>query len=96
MKNFKTSMCWKNYHFNSLYRRNKCFRIKCVASPLFLIEIYGRFISINISKEEDVDNDAIVEFIKTLSNKVEYEILSEEIIFRIPIKDDQNEEKKLT
>ena len=70
-------------------------KMKCVGSPLFLIEKYGRFMSLNVSKEEEADNEAIVEFIKTLSNNVEYEILSEEIIFRIPIKDDNNEEKKL-
>ena len=70
-------------------------KMKCIGSPLFLIEKYGRFMSLNVSKEEDADNETIVEFIKTLSNNVEYEILSEEIIFRIPIKDDKNEEKKL-
>ena len=70
-------------------------KMKCVGSPLFLIEKYGRFMSLNVSKEEDADNETIVEFVKTLSNNIEYEILSEEIIFRIPIKDDNNEEKKL-
>ena len=70
-------------------------KMKCVGSPLFLIEKYGRFMSLNVSKEEDADNETIVEFVKTLSNNIEYEILSEEIIFRIPIKDDKNEEKKL-
>ena len=70
-------------------------KMKCVGSPLFLIEKYGRFMSLNVSKEEDADNEKIVEFIKSLANNIEYEVLSEEIIFRIPIKDNKNEEKKL-
>ena len=32
-------------------------------SPLFLIEKYGRFMSLNVSKEEDADNETIVDFI---------------------------------
>ena len=51
--------------------------------------------SLNVSKEEDADNETIVDFVKSLSENAEYEVLSEEIIFRIPIKDDKNEEKKL-
>ena len=70
-------------------------KMKCVGSPLFLIEKYGRFMSLNVAKKENADNDKIVEFIKTLSKDIEYEVLSEEIIFRIPVKDDKNEEKKL-
>ena len=70
-------------------------KMKCLGSPLFLIEKYGRFMSLNVSKEEDADNETIVDFVKSLSENAEYEVLSEEIIFRIPIKDDKNEEKKL-
>ena len=46
-----------------------------------------------IEKEDDADNDIIVKFIKNLPQNVEYEVLSEEIRFKIPIKDDNN--KKL-
>ena len=70
-------------------------RMKCVGSPLFLIEKYGRFMSLNITKDIGADNDEIVDFMKTLSQNLEYEILSEEIMFRIPVKDENNEEKKL-
>ena len=70
-------------------------KMKCLGSPLFLIEKFGRFMSLTVTKEENADNDKIVEFIKSLSKEIEYEILSEEIIFRIPVKDDKNEEKKL-
>ena len=70
-------------------------RMKCIGSPLFLIEKYGKFMSLNITKESDADTNAIVEFITSLSKNIEYEILSEEIMFRIPVKDDNNEQKKL-
>mgnify|MGYP002623955037 CR=1 FL=1 len=69
--------------------------MKCLGSPLFLIEKYGKYMSLNISKEEDGDDKKIVDFINGLAENVEYEILSEEIMFRIPVKDDNNLEKKL-
>ena len=67
--------------------------MKCIGSPLFLIEKYGKFMSLNVTKEEDADNNIIVDFITHLADKVEYEILSEEIMFRIPVKDDDNGQK---
>ena len=70
-------------------------KMKCLGSPLFLIEKYGRYMSLTVTKEEDADNEQIIEFVKSLSKNVEYEVLSEEILFRIPMKDDKNEEKKL-
>ncbi len=70
-------------------------RMKCIGSPLFLIEKYGKFMSLNITKESNADTNAIVDFITSLSKNIEYEILSEEIMFRIPVKDDNNEQKKL-
>ena len=68
-------------------------KMKCIGSPLFLIELYGKYMSLNITKEDDANNDTIVEFIKNLAQNVEYEVLSEEIMFRIPVKDDNK--KKL-
>ena len=70
-------------------------KMKCVGSPLFLIEKYGKFMSLNITKEAGANNEEIVDFMKTLSPNLEYEILSEEIMFRIPVKDENNEERKL-
>jgi len=69
--------------------------MKCIGSPLFLIEKYGKFMNLNVSKEEDADNKKIVDFISSIAENVEYEILSEEIMFRIPVKDDENKLKKL-
>ena len=59
-------------------------KMKCIGTPLFLIERFGKFMSLNISKESDADNETIVNFIKDRAPNLEYEILSEEIIFRIP------------
>ena len=69
--------------------------MKCLGSPLFLIEKYGKYMSLNISKDEDGDDKKIVEFVQSLAENVEYEVLSEEIMFRIPVKDDDNLERKL-
>ena len=62
-------------------------KMKCIGSPLFLIEKFGKFMSLNISKDEYSNNNQIVDFVKKLVKNVEYEILSEEIMFRIPVKD---------
>ena len=70
-------------------------RMKCIGSPLFLIEKFGKYMSLNISKEENAENDKIVEFIKNNMDNIEYEILSEEIMFRIPVKDDKDNIKKI-
>ena len=61
-------------------------RMKCIGSPLFLIEKFGKYMSLNIAKEEEADNEKIVKFIQANADEVEYEILSEEIMFRIPVK----------
>ena len=59
-------------------------KMKCIGTPLFLIERFGKFMSLNITKEADAENQKIVDFIKERSPDMEYEILSEEIMFRIP------------
>ena len=69
-------------------------KMKCIGSPLFLIEKYGRFMSLNVTKEEDCDNEKIIEFMKNNTENIEYEALSEEIMFRIPIKSESGEKRK--
>ena len=64
-------------------------KMKCIGTPLFLIERFGKFMNLNITKEEGADNDLIIDFIKQRANNVEYETLSEEILFRIPKKSEQ-------
>ena len=58
--------------------------MKCVGTPLFLIEKFGKFMSLRIVKDNKAMNDDIVEFISSQADDIEYEILSEEILFRIP------------
>lgn len=50
----------------------------------FLNERFGKFMSLNISKDQGANNESIINFIKERAPNIEYEILSEEIIFRIP------------
>ena len=69
-------------------------KMKCIGSPLFLIEKYGKYMSLNITKEENADNNKIIDFVTHLSDNIEYEPLSEEIMFRVPIKNDNNGKNK--
>ena len=59
-------------------------KMKCIGTPLFLIERFGKFMSLNITKESDAESEKIVDFIMQRAPNLEYEILSEEIMFRIP------------
>ena len=59
-------------------------KMKCIGTPLFLIERFGKFMSLNITKETQANNEKIVNFIRERTRNLEYEILSEEIMFRIP------------
>ena len=70
-------------------------RMKCIGTPLFLIERFGKCMTITISKEEDANNDEIINFINSKANNSKIEVLSEEIIFRIP-KDNYSEEGSWT
>ena len=72
-------------------------KMKCIGTPLFLIERFGKFMNLNITKEEGVDNDKIIDYITSKADNVEHDILSEEILFRIPkTKEKSNEEIALS
>ena len=60
--------------------------MKCIGTPLFLIEKFGKYISITITKEANAVDDDIIRFIEqqVQDDKLKYEVLSEEILFRIP------------
>ena len=61
--------------------------MKCSGSPLFLIEKFGKNMNINITKKKEANNNEIIEFIKNnsgINENIEYEIFSEEILFKIP------------
>ena len=59
-------------------------RMKCIGTPLFLIERFGKYMSITISKEEDANNENIINYINSKTKDAQCEVLSEEILFRIP------------
>ena len=67
--------------------------MKCIGSPLFLIERFGKFMSINIYKKPDADDQLIIDYFKSKCENVEYEKLSQEILFRLP-KPTKEEESK--
>ena len=69
--------------------------LKCIGTPLFLIEKYGKYLSINIYKEKGADNDKIINFFKSKSDGIEAEILTEEILIRIPKDKPGTKEKNL-
>ena len=58
--------------------------MKCIGSPLFLIERFGKNINLNITKQLEANNESIINFIKDNIKDIEYEIYNEEILFRIP------------
>ena len=59
-------------------------KMKCIGTPLFLIERFGKYLSLNITKEEGAENEKIINFVKQKASNIEHEILSEEILIRIP------------
>ena len=58
--------------------------LKCIGTPLFLIEKYGKYLSVNIYKERDANNDEIIDYFKSKAEGIESEILTQEILIRIP------------
>ena len=61
--------------------------MKCIGSPLFLIEKFGKTINLNITKNQDGDNEEIIKFInENISNdiNIENEVFKEEILLKIP------------
>lgn len=58
-------------------------KLKCRGNSLFLIDRFGKYISLNVIKQSDAKDDEIIRFVKERINNVEVEILTEEILFRI-------------
>ena len=60
--------------------------MKCIGSPLFLIERFSKNINLNITKELDSSNDDIINFVisNIKDDNIEYDVFTEEILFRIP------------
>ena len=70
-------------------------KMKCIGSPLFLIERFGKYMNITLSKDEGADNDTIISFISQKVERAQFESLSEEIMARIP-KDNFNREEGIS
>ncbi len=58
--------------------------LKCLGTPLFLIERFGKFMSLRLTKDVDADNDKIVKYIQDRTEEAEFDVLNEEIMIRIP------------
>jgi ATP-binding cassette, subfamily A (ABC1), member 3 len=65
-------------------------KLKCCGNGLFLIDKFGKYLSLNVYKLPDAKDKEIIEFVKNKIPNVEYETLSEEILFRI-LKEDKND-----
>ena len=69
--------------------------LKCIGTPLFLIEKYGKFLSVNIYKDKNANNDEIINYFKSKAEGIETEILTQEILIRIPKNKPGTEEKNI-
>ena len=72
--------------------------LKCIGSPLFLIDKFGKTININVCTNTQSDNIQIIDFIKNNSGNnldVEYEIYNEEICIKIPKEENKFKGKNL-
>ena len=69
--------------------------LKCIGTPLFLIEKYGKYLSVNVYKENNANNDDIINFFKSKAEGIETEILTQEILIRIPKNKPFTEEKNI-
>ena len=61
-------------------------QMKCIGTPLFLIDKFGKYMNITLCKEEGANNEEICSFINSSVKEAEFESLSEEILVRIPKK----------
>ena len=69
--------------------------LKCIGTPLFLIEKYGKYLSINVYKDKQANNDEIINYFKSKADGIETEILTQEILIRIPKNKPGTEEKNI-
>ena len=59
-------------------------KLKCCGTSLFLINRFGKYISLTIVKDQNCDDQKVINFIKQkIGNNVEFDIFSEEILVRI-------------
>ena len=69
-------------------------KMKCLGSPLFLIEKFGKYMNLNIVKDKNANDEIIIKFFSEITPNIKYELLSDEIMFRIQINEnDQHNEQ---
>lgn len=60
-------------------------KMKCLGTPLFLIDKFGKYLSVNVIKKPGSNQDSnIINFFQSKIENVKYDKFSEEILFRIP------------
>lgn len=61
-------------------------KMKCLGTPLFLIDKFGKYLSVNVIKSQVNNNQdkEIIKFFESRIDNLKYEIFNEEILFRIP------------
>lgn len=60
-------------------------KMKCLGTPLFLIDKFGKYLSVNVIKQPGNNNDEnIIKFFQSKVENLRYDVFSEEILFRIP------------
>ena len=60
-----------------------------------MIEKYGKYLSINVYKEKDANNDEIINYFKSKAEGIETEILTQEILIRIPKNKPDSDKKNI-
>ena len=73
----EASILWKRIGIINLGK------MKCLGTPLFLIEKFGKYMNVTLRKEDGAINDDICQFVKNIAPEVKLESLSEEILVRI-------------
>ena len=69
--------------------------LKCIGTPLFLIEKYGKYLSVNVYKDRSANNEDIINYFKSKAEGIETEVLTQEILIRIPKNKPGTEEKNI-
>ncbi len=66
-------------------------KMKCLGTPLFLIDKFGKYLSVNVIKQPgNMNDDTIIKFFKSKVENLKYDIFTEEILFRIPKNSNMN------
>ena len=70
-------------------------KMKCIGNPFFLIEKFGKFISITLNKDEEANDESIMYFLSQKVGQIQFDHLFEEIVAHIP-KENFNKEGSIS